>query len=217
MKKTLFTAVYLLSCLLLRGQTLAVFGDSYVANHRAPKEETWHAKWAVRHGYAYQNVGHNGGCVAFDRTRERFGPAMTVRYAQLSPEADIVLIIAGHNDADKCGRNKDSLRMFRDSLAVVIDRIRLQCPHSRVGYVTPWAVDRPGFRGVRRAIVKVCRKKKVPLLDNFRSECPVHVLDDDFRRRYFQAPRDKAHLNAAGHDLYLPYAERWMDTWVTKE
>ncbi len=105
MKKTLFTAVYLLSCLLLRGQTLAVFGDSYVANHRAPKEETWHAKWAVRHGYAYQNVGRNGGCVAFDRTRERFGPAMTVRYAQLSPEADIVLIIAGHNDADKCGRN----------------------------------------------------------------------------------------------------------------
>jgi len=217
MKKTLFTAVYLLSCLLLRGQTLAVFGDSYVANHRAPKEETWHAKWAVRHGYAYQNVGRNGGCVAFDRTRERFGPAMTVRYAQLSPEADIVLIIAGHNDADKCGRNKDSLRIFRDSLAVVIDRIRLQCPHSRVGYVTPWAVDRPGFEGVHKAILKVCRKKKVPVLDNFCSDCPVHVLDAEFRRRYFQAPQDKAHLNAAGHNLYLPYAERWMDTWVTKE
>ena len=217
MKKTLFTAVCLLSCLLLRGRTIAVFGDSYVANHRAPKEETWHAKWAVRHGYEYQNVGRNGGCVTFDRTRERFGPAMTVRYAQLSPEADIVLIIAGHNDADKCGCNKDSLRMFRDSLAVVIDRIRLQCPHSRVGYVTPWAVDRPGFEGIHRAILKVCRKKKVPVLDNFRRDCPVHVLDAEFRCRYFQAPQDKAHLNAAGHNLYLPYAERWMDTWVTKE
>jgi hypothetical protein len=86
-----------------------------------------------------------------------------------------------------------------------------------VGYVTPWAVDRPGFEGVHKAILKVCRKKKVPVLDNFRNDCPVHVLDAEFRCRYFQAPQDKAHLNAAGHNLYLSYAERWMDTWVTKE
>lgn len=217
MKKTLVTAFCLLSCVWMAGQTMAVFGDSYVANHRAKKEETWHAKWAALHGYEYLNFGRNGGCVAFDRTQERFGPAMTVRYRELPPEADIVLLIAGHNDADKCGRSKDSLRMFRDSLSVLIDRIRLQCPRARVGYVTPWAVDRPGFEGVHKAILKVCRKKKVPVLDNFRSDCPVHVLDDDFRRRYFQAPQDKAHLNAAGHDLYLPYAGRWMETWVTRE
>lgn len=217
MKKTFSIAVCLLSCLLLGGQTLAVFGDSYVANHRAKKEETWHAKWAALHGYEYQNVGRNGSCVAFDRTKDGFGPAMMVRYTQLSSEADVVLLIAGHNDADKCGDSKDSLRMFRDSLSVLIDRIRLQCPRARLGYVTPWAVDRPGFKGIHRVIVKVCRKKKVPVLDNFRNDCPIRVLDDDFRRRYFQAPQDKAHLNAAGHDLYLPYAERWMATWVSRE
>jgi lysophospholipase L1-like esterase len=210
MKKTLFTIICMCSCVFVSGQVLSVIGDSYVANHRAPQSESWHAKWAEQNGYEYQNVGRNGGCVAFDRTRDGFGPSMMVRYRQLSPEAAIVLIIAGHNDADKCGDNRDSVAMFGDSLTVLIDLIRQQCPKAKVGYVTPWAVDRPGFKEIHAAILRVCKKKKVPVLDNFKKSCPIRVLDDEFRRKYFQAPNDKAHLNAAGHDLYLPYASEWM-------
>jgi lysophospholipase L1-like esterase len=135
---------------------------------------------------------------------------MMVRYRELSPEASIVIIIAGHNDADKCRDNRDSVAMFADSLSVLVDLIRQQCPKAKVGYVTPWAVDRPGFKEIHKAILCVCKKKNVPVLDNFRKDCPIHVLDDEFRRKYFQAPNDKAHLNAAGHDLYLPYASEWM-------
>ncbi len=210
MKKALFTVICICSSVFVSGQVLSVIGDSYVANHRAPKSESWHAKWAEQNGYEYQNVGRNGGCVAFDRTRDGFGPSMMVRYRQLSPEAAIVLIIAGHNDADKCRDNRDSVAMFADSLSVLVDLIRRQCPKAKVGYVTPWAVNRPGFKEIHKAILRVCREKKVPVLDNFRKDCPIRVLDDDFRRRYFQAPNDKAHLNAAGHDLYLPYASEWM-------
>lgn len=190
---------------------LSVIGDSYVANHRASSSETWHAKWAAAHGYDYQNVGRNGGCVAFDRTREGFGPSMMVRYRQISPEADIVLIIAGHNDADKCGTNEDSVRMFADSLSQLIIRIKEQCPKARLGYVTPWALNRQDFKMIRKAILHVCRKAHVPVLDNFRKSCPIRVNDNEFRKKYFQSPKDRAHLNTWGHDLFLPYASKWME------
>ena len=51
-------------------RTINVIGDSYVANHRAPKEQAWHYKMAQAMGMKYNNYGKNGACVAFDRTHE---------------------------------------------------------------------------------------------------------------------------------------------------
>ena len=217
MHKTLLTSLFLFLVLSVEAQVLSVIGDSYVANHRAPQSESWHSLWAEHNGYTYQNVGRNGGCVAFDRTKEGFGPSMMVRYSSLRPDADIVIIIAGHNDAYKCGTNRDSVQLFADSLSTLIDRIRLQCPKARLGYVTPWAVNHAGFKPIHKAILRVCRAKGVPVLDNFRKDCPVHVRDADFRKQYFQAPNDHAHLNAAGHTLYLPYASRWMRQFLNSK
>ena len=194
----------------LEGLTVNVLGDSYVANHRQPKEETWHAQVAARHGMHYNNYGRNGGCVAFDRTSEGFGPSLLVRYKDMDPQADLVLIIAGHNDAGMVGTCKDSLGMFTDSLSLLIDRIRAHCPKAKVAYVTPWYVDRPGFKPVVKAIKKVCKQKDVPVLDNYTADCPVQVRDSDFRRRYFQRADDTAHLNAAGHKLFLPTGEAFV-------
>ena len=109
-------------CATLRGatdgkvKTMLVFGDSYVKNHRCPYQETWHYKVAMRHGMKYVNAGRNGSSIAFDRTRDGFGPNMLTRLKSLTDTADIVLVIAGHNDADKIKDSRDSLRMFRDSL-----------------------------------------------------------------------------------------------------
>ena len=194
----------------LEGKVMNVIGDSYVANHQRPKEETWHAKVAARHGMKYNNYGRNGGCVAFDRSKEGFGPSMLVRYKDMDPEADLVLIIAGHNDAVKVGNNKDSLNMFVDSLTLLISRIRIQCPKARIAYVTPWYVDRPGFKPVVKAIKKVCKRAHVPLLDNYSAKSAIQVRDEAFRREYFQRPNDTAHLNAAGHQLYLPTGEAFI-------
>lgn len=201
-------------------KVLNVIGDSYVANHRRPKEEAWHSKLAAKMGYTYNNYGRNGSCVAFDRTHDgkwNFGPAMWVRYTAMEPSADYVLVIAGHNDADKVKENADSLQMFADSLEVLLSGIEKLCPKARIGYVTPWYVDRPGFAPVCKVIKKVCKKHNIPVLMNYDKKSLIRVRDADFRKRYFQAADDTAHLNADGHDLFLPVAEEWFLKHILKE
>lgn len=195
----------------LLGKHISVFGDSYVANHRRPYQEAWHCLAARELGMTYQNVGRNGSCVAWDRTAEGFGPSMLVRYKQLDPEADLVLIIAGHNDAGFIGHSRDSLAMFRDSLSLLIDRVRSQCPHARVAWVTPWRVDRAGFRPLTKTLRRVCRSKGVAVLNNARRACPIKVRSAAFRKQYFQGPNDTAHLNAAGHQLMLADGKRFIE------
>lgn len=195
-------------------KVLNVIGDSYVANHRRPKEETWHWKLAAELGMTCNNYGRNGSCVAFDRTHDgkwNFGPAMWVRYTQMAPEADYVLIIAGHNDADKVKENADSLKMFADSLEVMLNGIERLCPKARIGYVTPWYVDRPGFGPVCKVIKRVCKRHGIPVLWNYDKRCVIQVRDAAFRKQYFQGPDDTAHLNAAGHDLFLPLGKAWFE------
>lgn len=213
-------ALVLLSAVAGKAQEMMnVIGDSYVANHRRPKEEAWHYKLAQQRGYVYNNYGKNGSCVAFDRTHDgkyNFGPAMWQRYKAMNPQADYVIIIAGHNDADKVGENADSLRMFRDSLEVLLSGIETLCPNARIGYVTPWYVDRPGFKQVCKVIKYVCRRHKIPVLWNYTPKCVIQVRNDDFRRKYFQGPKDTAHLNADGHDLFLPVATQWFDKYLRK-
>lgn len=194
----------------LEGKVVNVIGDSYVRNHRRPCEESWHALVAKRHGMTYNNYGRNGGCVAFDRTKSGFGPSLLVRYRDMSPDADAVIIIAGHNDAGFVGHSADTLAMFADSLDLLLTRIEERCPKARIGYVTPWNVGREGFKEVCSAIRKVCRRHRVPVLDNYKKSCAVKVRDAEFRKKYFQGPDDTAHLNAAGHELYYPVGEKFV-------
>lgn len=197
-----------------------VIGDSYVANHRRDKSETWHYLMAQQLGMTYNNYGRNGACVAFDRTHDgrfNFGIALYQKALTMDSAADYVLVIAGHNDADKVGTNRDSLAMFRDSLQLMINNIHEQCPKARIAYVTPWYVDRPGFREVCKVIRKVCRRNHIPVLDNYDKKCIIKVRDEDFRRTYFQAPGDHAHLNAEGHKLFLPVAMKWFRDKVLEQ
>lgn len=191
-----------------------VIGDSYVANHRRPFEESWHYKLAKENGFSYENYGRNGNCVAFNRTNDNgknWGEAMVVRYKVLNQRADYVIIIAGHNDADKIKNNPDSLRMFRDSLDIFLTEVESHCPNAKIGYVTPWYVDRPGFKQVCKAIKKVCKKHHIPVLWNYDKKCVIKVRDAEFRKKYFQGVNDTAHLNEKGHDLFLPIARKWFE------
>ncbi|MCM1313717.1 MAG: SGNH/GDSL hydrolase family protein, partial [Bacteroides sp.] len=194
----------------LEGKTINVIGDSYVRNHKRPYSESWHSKFAEKYGMRYNNYGRNGGCVAFDRTKDGFGPSMMVRYKDMDNDADIVLLIAGHNDAGMVGNSTDSLAMFRDSLDLLLTELRHKYPKGKIGYVTPWYVDRDGFEPVVRTIKKICKKHRVPVLDNYSKKCVIKLRDEDFRRKYFQGVNDTAHLNAEGHDLFLPVGEKFI-------
>lgn len=193
----------LLLCQVINAQTINVIGDSYVANHLRPQAEAWHALVAQHHGWTYRNYGRNGSSIAWDR--QRFGQRIVERYRLMNDTADVVVVIAGHNDATLIGNNRDSLQLFRDSLDLLCQRLREKYPHAAIGFVTPWHVKRPGFKPVIKTIHKVCRRHHIPVLDTRRS--PIRVEDADFRRQYFQAPDDHAHLNAEGHQLMLSWAE----------
>ena len=81
----------------LQGKRIGVIGDSYVKNHQNPVEYAWHYKLAKKHGMTYYNYGRNGSCVSIDM--KTWGPAVVHRYQQMNDSLDIVVVIAGHNDA----------------------------------------------------------------------------------------------------------------------
>lgn len=194
----------------LKGKIINVIGDSYVANHKRPHSESWHSKLAQKHGMVYNNYGRNGGCVAFDRSKDGFGPSLMVRHKEMAKDADFILIIAGHNDATKIGNSKDSLSMFADSLNILLHSIKCNHPNAKIGYITPWRVDKEGFSPVVKTIRKICRKHNVPVLNNHSKKCIIKVRDSEFRKKYFQGTNDTAHLNNVGHDLFLPVGEDFI-------
>ena len=196
----------------LSGKTIAFLGDSYVKNHRRPSSETWHAKAAANLGMKYVNCGRNGSAIAFDRTTEGFGPAMTERYKTEIPDsADYIVIIAGHNDAGFVGNGSDqnSWNKFCIALDTLLDGIIGQYPEARLAFITPWAVDRPGFTEVNAQIIKACGERGIPVLD-MAAMGVIDVNNSDFRTKYFQGPNDTAHLNAEGHDLLVPLGEAFL-------
>ena len=67
----------------LYGKTINIIGDSYVANHRRPKEETWHSMVASKYGMTYRNYGRNGCCIAFNRDKDGFGPSLLEKYKMM--------------------------------------------------------------------------------------------------------------------------------------
>lgn len=182
--------------------SIHVLGDSYVRNHRCPYEETWHYQAAKQLGMTYHNYGRNGSSIAFDRSREGFGPAMCERYVQMSDTADIVLVIAGHNDAYFVTRSEDTLSLFRQRLEQMCLGLRHRYPRAIIAFTTPWDVDHPGFPVVITELRRVCRKHGFPLLDAA-ADSTIRVRDAHFRQQYFQGGNDHAHLNAQGHRLFL--------------
>lgn len=198
------------------GKTVIFLGDSYVKNHRRPAEESWHARAAAALGMNYVNFGRNGSSIAFDRTKDGFGPAMTERYKEMPDSADMVIVIAGHNDADYLAKHGAELwDDFCKGLDTLLDGLRARYPSAALGFVTPWAVDRPYFAEVTGQIRKACAARGVALLDT--SVCGIIDPNDPaFRARYFQGPADTAHLTADGHALILPLGQGFMEALALK-
>lgn len=189
----------------LLGKTLNIIGDSYVRNHVRSYAETWHYKAADRAGMVYNNYGINGNCVAFDRSGRGFGVSMLDRFSQMRADADYVVVIAGHNDASMLSMMPDSVGVFVESLDLFCKGLKEMYPKAGIGFVTPWAVDRPMFPEVTQYIREACEKYSFVLLDATQSE--ILVNDPEFRAKYFQSKNDTAHLNPAGHDLLVDWGE----------
>lgn len=190
----------------LEGKRIGVLGDSYVKNHKRPVEETWHYKMAKRHHMTYYNYGRNGNCLSIDLVK--WGKAMCSRYKEMTDSLDYVVVIAGHNDAV----NLDSMGIgtYKERLGELCRGLIDKYPKARIYFFTPWCHDNPAFLQVVDATLEVCGSYGIPVFDAYRNS-NIFARSDRFRKIYFQGGvRDHAHLNAAGHDRFLPIAEKFI-------
>lgn len=193
----------------LYGKSIVVFGDSYVQNSANPIEETWHYKLAVKYNMEYHNWGRNGNCLAYEWRTEQFGPPMYERYTALPDTADYVIVIGGHNDAMLMHRYGDNTDFFRSKLDILCKGLKQKYPTAKICFVTPWNVPQPMYKETAQAIEDVCGQYGIPVFNSV-MRSGINVRFQGFRRIYFQGPDDVAHLNAKGHDLFLPRIEPFL-------
>lgn len=194
----------------LKGKRIGVIGDSYVRNHKEPVENTWHFKFAQKYEMQYFNYGRNGNCVAMDRSR--FGKALYKRYAtDMSDSLDVIIVVAGHNDAtllDSIG----GIEVYKEKLGLLCSGLIHKYPQAHIFFFTAWNCE--NFLGSNRekvvdATLDVCGAYAIPVFDSARRSM-IFASDETFRKQYFQRQPDRAHLNSAGHDRFLPIAEQFL-------
>ncbi len=193
----------------LYGKIINVIGDSYVKNHRRPYQEAWHALVADKYHMTYRNYGRNGRCLVFDRTAEKWGTPMLDYFREMNDTADYVLVIGGHNDAEYIRNGKGTLAQFETGLDSLCRGLIQKYPSAKLAFVTPWRVPRDCFADVVATMVKVCARYSIPVF-NSAERSGVYVWDPQFRKLYFQGPNDTAHLNAAGHRLFMRKGETFL-------
>ena len=203
----------------LKGKKIGFLGDSYVKNHREPVENTWHYKMAKKHQMAYYNYGRNGNCIALDL--KQWGTGMYKRYQEMRDDLDYVVVIAGHNDAS--GNRIDSIGMatFKERLGMLCEGLIEKYPHAQIFFFTPWTCQ--DFVGSMRqqvvdAMLEVCGSYGIPVFDAARRS-NIFAASTQFRKIYFQGGKgtDTAHLNARGHDRFLPVAEAFIMQYLRGE
>lgn len=200
----------------LKGKRIGVIGDSYVRNHREPVENTWHYKFAQKHGMQYFNYGRNGNCIALDL--KQWGTGMYKRYKEMNDTLDYVIVIAGHNDASQGRLDSIGIDTFRERLGILCNGLKEKYPQSTILFFTPWTCE--NFTGSPRqrvidAMLEVCGTYGIPVFDAARRS-NVYADSQAFRRQYFQGGKgtDTAHLNARGHNLFLPVAEQFILKYI---
>lgn len=164
---------------------------------------------AQKYHMTYRNYGRNGCCIAFNRDKDGFGPSLLEKYKMMNDTADYVVVLAGHNDAEKVKDNADSLLIFKERLEALCDSLIGKYPAAKLAFITPWNVERPGFKQVIETMEEVCASRSIPIF-NAAKESGIYVGNEAFRRRYFQSPNDTAHLNAKGHQLVMNKMESFL-------
>ena len=196
----------------LSGKRIGVIGDSYVRNHMEPVENTWHYKFAQKHGMQYFNYGKNGNSIAY--SSPRWGEALYLRYREMADSLDYIVVIAGHNDAFKLD-SIGGIDNFKDRMDILCKGLIDKYPRAKVFFFTRWTCK--DFKGsdsekVVDAMIEVCGEYSIPIFDSAKNS-GIYAESEAFRKIYFQKGNgntDNAHLNSQGHDRFLKVAENFI-------
>lgn len=200
---------------------IAFLGDSYVQNHRRPATEAWHCLLAQKYQMHYLNFGRNGNRMVFAHPKQ--GTVMMKRFTEIPEDVDYIVIIAGHNDANAISRlngkdavsdeseetkakREDMISTFKKGCHDFVAELKAKYPKAKIAFVTPWAVDSPYFPLVIDTVKAETVAQGVPCYDAA-TLSGINPNDPEFRQKYFQGPKDTAHLNAEGHKMMLQKIE----------
>lgn len=193
----------------LNGKRIGIIGDSYVRNHTRSVAESWHYKFAQKHGMKYFNYGINGSSIAY--TSPRWGTAMYIRYQEMVDSLDYVVVIGGHNDSSKLD-SIGGISQFKDKMEILCKGLVEKYPTAKIFFFTRWNCQ--NFKGsnaekVVDAMIEVCNSHSIPIFDCARKG-GIYADNETFRNIYFQRKNDTAHLNGKGHDRFLKIAESFL-------
>lgn len=191
-----------------------VLGDSYVQNHNDAISDTWHYKFAAKHGMVYRNYGADGTSIT-PSTDGGTNGSISER-ATIMASADYIVVIGGKNDYNL----QIPLATFKTAMINLIEYLVTNFMPTQICFFTPWMVSEATEADIgapTRTIPlfdyidvmhKVCKEYGVPCYDTGNSG--IYTWSSQFRHDYFQGDNDASHLNPSGHDYFLPRAEKYL-------
>lgn len=200
---------------ILEGKKIVVIGDSLIHGGCLGKEITWVNK-LTEYGMIPFNYGINGNTLA-KQSKEKQGPAMCERYADMEDGADYVVILGGANDKRlnvPIGENGDSDPFtFKGAINVMIDGLTVKYPKARILFMTNydrWRVPNDiGLNDIDYVVAmeEVCKTRSIPCFNNyyysgvnFNNPAQNAWLDEGV---YMGRGKD-FHFSPEGYDWLLP-------------
>lgn len=126
---------------ILDGKTLIALGDSLIYGNLLGNEKTWVNLLGQKHRMRVYNYGQNGNPVAM-QTKEPDQVPMCVRYQEMAPETDYLVILGGANDKrldvplGEVTREQRDCSTFTGALNTLLEGVTQRYPRARILLMT---------------------------------------------------------------------------------
>ena len=160
---------------ILYGKTIVALGDSLIHGSGLGNKATWVNKLAEKHSMQVYNYGINGNSIACTDQQDQV--PMCVRYADMHPEADYVVVLGGANDKRlSIPLGEDSSTdpyTFKGAVNQLIDGLIEKYPKAKILFMTNYhRYDSQNAIGLTdldyvKAMEEVCHRHSIPCFNNY--------------------------------------------------
>ena len=199
----------------LKGITMALFGDSYLAGNALRGEYTWAKMLSDKYGMTLYNHSIGGSTVSDKVTTNT---PLVQRWNNDCGTPNIIVIEGGRNDSNTAfgidiGTNTDTTtHTFKGALIFMLRNLREKYPNAMIVGITSYnSPDRATTIEYARAMRELFDYYGFPCINA--ADPAVSGVDTSsavFREKYMEYPTDYSHLNYEGHKMALPYFEAAM-------
>lgn len=199
----------------LSGKKWYLIGDSLTAFNQTANEK-YYDKLQMINGVIPEVLGIGG--TGYKNPGTGTPAAFYQQAALVDTDADIVTIFGGGNDLSyELGTIDDTgTDTICGCINTTIDAVYQANPLARLGIITPcpWRSYNPAtdnaMRRLSNAIIEICNKKGIPVLDLYRCS-GFRPWDDTFRNLvYTMSNNDGVHPNNIGHEMLASHINEFI-------